>query len=280
MKNLGYYNGEYGLLEEMKVPMLDRACYFGDGVYDASLARNHKIFAIDDHIDRFFNSAKLMEINIPHTKEEIKNILNDMVAKVDASDLFVYWQITRGTAQRNHIYPENMQGNLWIMIWEGHLTDRNTLMDLVTREDTRFLHNNIKSLNLIPAVMNTTFADRNGYQECVLHRGDRVTECAHSNISILKDGCFITAPADEYILPGIARKHLIEACHRLNVPVEERIYTLDELMSADEIIVSSSSHLCISAKTVDGKNVGGKDKDLLMKMQNAVFDEFMQETEL
>ena len=59
MKTLGYYNGKFGPLEEMTVPMNDRACYFGDGVYEATLARNGKIFALKDHLDRFFNSAGL-----------------------------------------------------------------------------------------------------------------------------------------------------------------------------------------------------------------------------
>ena len=77
MKNLGYYNGKFGLLEEMTVPMLDRVCYFGDGVYDATYSRNHKIYNLDAHINRFFNSAKLLEINIPHTKEEMKEILSE-----------------------------------------------------------------------------------------------------------------------------------------------------------------------------------------------------------
>ena len=60
MKTLGYYNGKFGPLEEMTVPMNDRACYFGDGVYEATLARNGKIFALKDHLDRFFNSAGLI----------------------------------------------------------------------------------------------------------------------------------------------------------------------------------------------------------------------------
>ena len=59
MKTLGYYNGKYGELEEMSVPMLDRACYFGDGVYDATYSRNHIIYNLNEHIDRFYNSASM-----------------------------------------------------------------------------------------------------------------------------------------------------------------------------------------------------------------------------
>ena len=62
MKYVGYYNGEIGPLEEMKIPMLDRAVYFGDGCYDATTFANNNIFAADDHLDRFYNSCKLLEI--------------------------------------------------------------------------------------------------------------------------------------------------------------------------------------------------------------------------
>ncbi|NMC58044.1 MAG: D-amino acid aminotransferase, partial [Candidatus Methanofastidiosa archaeon] len=102
MKNLGYYNGEYDLIENMKIPMNDRVCYFGDGVYDATYSRNHNIFALDEHIDRFFNSAGLLQIKIPYTKDELKALLKEMVKKVDSGEQFVYWQVTRGTGMRNH----------------------------------------------------------------------------------------------------------------------------------------------------------------------------------
>ena len=102
MKTLGYYNGKFGPLEEMTVPMNDRACYFGDGVYEATLARNGKIFALKEHLDRFYNSAGLVRIEIPYTREELTAILYDMLAKMDDDGIFIYWQITRGTGIRQH----------------------------------------------------------------------------------------------------------------------------------------------------------------------------------
>ena len=98
MENLGYYNGKFGPLNEMSIPMNDRVHWFGDGVYDAGPARNYKIFAIDEHIDRFFNSAELLEIEMPCTKQELKDLLNRLVKKVDTGSQFVYYQVTRGTA--------------------------------------------------------------------------------------------------------------------------------------------------------------------------------------
>lgn len=280
MKNLGYYNGKFGEIEEMSIPMNDRVCYFGDGVYDATCSRNYKIFALDEHIDRLYNSAALLRIEIAQTKEEMKAILNEMILKMDTGENFVYWQVTRGTAKRDHVFPtDGSKANLWITMTHKDLVDIYKKVKLITLEDTRFLHCNIKTLNLIPSVIASQKAKEAGCDEAVLHRGDRVTECAHSNVHILKDGVFMTAPTDHLILPGIARAHLIKACKKLGIAVDETPFTVDELMNADEIIVSSASTFCRAANEIDGKPVGGKAPELLKKIQDEVRREFLEETE-
>ena len=278
MKTLGYYNGTYDELDRMMVPMNDRVCYFGDGVYDAGPCRNYHIFAIDEHIDRFFNNAALLEISMPCTKAELKALLQELVQKLDTGDLFVYYQVTRGTGMRDHPFTEGT-GNLWVTLKPAAPPQLAEKIRLITVEDTRFYHCNIKTLNLIPSVMASQRAKEKGCQEAVFHRGDRVTECAHSNCHILKDGRLITAPLDNLILPGIARAHLINICEKLGVPVDERPFTVAELMAADEVLVSSSSKFCLSACEVDGKPVGGRAAALLETIQKAVEEEFLTQTE-
>lgn len=278
MKTLGYYNGKYGPLEEMQIPMLDRATYFGDGVYDATYSRNYKIFALDDHVDRFFNSAAALRINIPHTKDELKAILCDMVKKVETGDLFVYWQVSRGTALRYHAFDENSVGNISIMLKPAKVKDIYSTVKLITVEDTRFLHCNLKTLNLIPSVMATQKAESMGCDEAILHRNGRVTECAHSNIHIIKDGVLRTAPTDNLILPGVARKHLIKMCNTLGIPVDETPFTVDDIFTADEVIMSSCTSMCRSASEVDGKAVGGKAPEILKKLQDALLKEYLDAT--
>ena len=278
MKTLGYYNGKYGELEEMSIPMNDRVCWFGDGVYDAGPSRNYKIFAIDEHIDRFFNSAGLLDIEMPVTKEELKEILQEMVNKMDTGDLFVYYQVTRGTGVRDHAYTKG-PGNLWIMLKPAEISDGIEPIKLITVEDTRFLHCNIKTLNLIPSCVATEKAKKAGCQEAVFYRaGGRVTECAHSNVHIIKDGKLVTAPTDNLILPGIARAHLIRMCKKLGIPVSETPYTLKELFEAEEVLVTSSSNLCLHACEIDGKPVGGKNPELLEKIRAALLGEFYEKT--
>lgn len=273
MENLGYYDGHYDVIERMMVPFDDRVHFYGDGVYDATCAGNHIIFNLEEHIERFYRSANLLQIEIPHTQEELKQLLTDMVQKVEGNTLFVYWQVTRGVAPRKHIFPST-KAKLWIMIRPQKIEDPSKQLKLLTVEDTRFLHCNIKTLNLIPNVIAAQKAELAGCDEVVFHRGDRVTECAHSNVHILKNGTLYTAPTDHYILPGIARAHLINMCHLLGIPVCEVPYTVEELMEADEILVSSSSHFCYAACEIDGKKVGGKGTALLQKLQEMLFDEY------
>lgn len=278
MKTLGYYNGKYGELDEMCIPMNDRVCWFGDGVYDAGPSRNYKIFAIDEHVDRFFNSAGLLDIEMPVTKEELKELLQEMVNKMDTGNLFVYYQVTRGTGVRNHAYTKG-PGNLWIMLKPAEIQDGIEPIKLITVEDTRFLHCNIKTLNLIPSCVATEKAKKAGCQEAVFYRpGGRVTECAHSNVHIIKDGKLVTAPTDNLILPGIARAHLIRMCKQLGIPVSETPYTLKDLFEAEEVLVTSSSNLCLHACEIDGKPVGGKNPELLEKIRAALIGEFREAT--
>lgn len=279
MKTLGYYNGKYDEIDKMMIPMNDRVCWFGDGVYDAGPARNYRIFALDEHVDRFFNSAGLLDIQMPVSKEELKALLNEMVQKMDTGDLFVYYQVTRGTGMRNHVFTEG-PGNLWITLKPASISEGKEPVRLITVEDTRFLHCNIKTLNLIPSCVASEKARKAGCQEAVFYRpGGRVTECAHSNVHIIRDGKLVTAPADHLILPGIARAHLIRACHALGIPVSETPYMLKDLFEAEEVIVTSSSNLCLHADEIDGKKVGGKNPELLEQIRKYLLDEFYQATE-
>ncbi len=93
--------------------------------YDATYSRNYKIFALDDHVNRFFNSAKLLEFKPEFTKEEVKTLLCDLVNKMDTGENFVYFQITRGTTPiSNHVFPlDSVKPNLWVNIYPKNIAD-------------------------------------------------------------------------------------------------------------------------------------------------------------
>ncbi len=279
MEDLGYYNGTYDRIERMTVPMNDRACYFGDGIFEVTYTRNHIPYALDEHMDRLYASAEELGITIAQSKEEFSALLNDLIGKVDAHEQIVYWQVSRGTEMRSHAPKGPLTANIWVTIRPMQLRDTYTPMKVITLEDTRFLHCNMKTLNLIPTVLASQKAVAAGADEAVFHRGDRVTECAHSNISILRNGILQTAPADRMILAGVARGHLLHFAREFEIPVKEEPFTVEEMMQADEIIVTASGTLCRPVGEIDGKAVGGKAPNLLNKLRDAVVKDFMEKTE-
>ena len=274
VKSIGYYNGKIGPIEELTMPITDRACYFGDGVYDVAYCNSGIMFAAEEHIDRFFRSCGAIGIQLPYTKEELYAILSDLVARVDGKETLIYFQASRGCAPRGHAFPKDTPPSLMATVTQCPMADPDMLVDLTEAEDIRYLMCNIKTINLLPSVLASQKAAEKGCFETVLHRGDIVTECAHSNVSILKDGVLITHPADNYILPGIARAHLLGAARALGIPVEERRYTMDELRDADEVLVSSTSKFCLAAKTLDGAPIGGKDRETYKRLRAYMVDEF------
>lgn len=273
MRDIGYYNGKTGPIDEMTVPMNDRALYFGDGIYDATFGLDGKVFLLEDHVERFYGNLERVGI-VPYcTRQELGELLGRLLGQVDGELCFLYWQTSRGVAPRNHAFPREGKGSLYITVKPVEFPDMKKRIGLSSTEDTRFLHCDIKTLNLLPAVMAAQKAQEEGCQECVFHRGEVVTECSHSNISILKDGVLRTHPLDRYILPGIARKHLLMAAVRRNIPIDERPFTMDELRQADEVLVTSSSKLCLVAGQLEGRPVGGRAPELVEALQGDLLEE-------
>ncbi|MGN0976194.1 MAG: aminotransferase class IV [Gemmiger sp.] len=278
MESLAYYDGKIGTPEELMVPFNDRVHFFGDGCYDATVGANGKVYLMQEHLDRFYTSARLLDIHVPMPKEELGALLTDLLSKVDSDLNFVYWQVTRGVEPRSHVYADGLPGKLWVFIRPNTLNNPDVPIRINDEEDTRFSHCNIKTLNLLPSVMTAQRARRAGCQETVFHRGEIVTECAHSNVSVLKDGVFYSHPNDAYILRGIAKTHMIQACYRLSIPVLETEYTLDFLKNADEIFVTSSSNFCLYACELNGQPVGCKDPTTRKAIQAEVLKEFYDST--
>lgn len=278
MESLAYYDGKIGTPEELTIPFNDRVHFFGDGCYEASIGANGNVFLLEDHLDRFYTSAKLLDIHIPMDKNALGVLLNDLLRKVDSPVNFVYWQVTRGVEERSHVYAENLPGKLWVLIHPQKLTDLSVPIRLNEEEDTRFFHCNIKTLNLLPSVMTAQRAKRAGFTETIYHRGDIVTECSHSNVSILKDGILYSHPNDEFILRGIAKTHMIQACYRLGIPVLEKPFTMDFLKNADEILVTSSTKFCLSASELSGEHIGLKDPETRIAIQTEIMREFQEYT--
>ena len=275
MQTIAYYDGKIGSPDELTVPFNDRTHFFGDGVYDAAMGANGRIFLVDEHLDRFFSSAAIFGINVPVPRQELRDLLHNLLAQVDGPSYLVYWQVSRGIQLRGHAYDPEISGKLSAVLVPDPMAEPDVPLKLITHEDLRFGYCHVKTLNLMPAVQYSQMAKIAGADETVLHRDGFVTECAHSNVSILRDGVLYSHPNDNHILRGIAKTHLIQACYKEGVAVMERAFTLDEMMNADEVIVTASSHPCNVANEVDGVAVGGRDPETIARLQRVTYQEYL-----
>ena len=276
MPAIGWYNGTIGKLNEMTVPMNDRAVYFGDGCYEACLAFGTRAFALERHLDRFSQSLAQLSIPFGPDRNTLKAAFSECLSAAAEDVSVLYWQASRGTASRTHAFPENgVKPNLLITVTPKRLLPAERAMRLITTDDVRYAMCNVKTLNLIPNVLANQRARENGADEAVFLRGGVVTEGSHTNVHILKDGTLYTHPADERILPGVTRAILLELCQTCGVPTAERPFTKAELFASDEVLISSSTLGVRRAEAIDGISVGGKAEALFRTLCEAyrrVFD--------
>ena len=276
MKSYAYYNGTYGRRDEIRIPLSDRSIFFGDGIYDAAIGNGGRIFAEDEHICRFLDNAEKLNIKHSYSHELLSEIFKEVIKRSEIKSFFLYFQLSRGAEKRIHSAKKCTGANLLITVEPFELGDVNSPLSLVTAEDLRYYYCNIKTLNLLPSVIAASGADLLGCDEAVFHRGNTVTECSHSNVSIIKDGILLTHPANNLILPGITRKHLLLACEALGILFREEAFTLNTLFSADEILVTSTTKLCRRASVINGKEVGGKNQEISAALCRYLEEEFIE----
>ena len=276
MSAIGYYNGTIGPIESIRIPINDRAVYFGDGCYEACFAVNGKLFRKDAHFDRFYHSLEKLRIPFALSREQLLNEIERAVSASGEREAALYWQVSRGTARRQHTFPENAQPNLLITVTPRSVNFDDAPMRLLSVPDIRFEMCDVKTLNLIPNILAGQQAKEAGADEAVMHRSGTVTEGSHTNVHILKDGVLTTHPLDRFILAGVTRGVLIDICRAQGIAVSETPFTLEQMHSADEVLISASLSGIHRASELDGVPVGGKAKaaaDAITAAYRTIFTE-------
>lgn len=237
----------------------DRGYQFGDGIYEVVKVYNGHMFTAQEHIDRFYASADKIRLVIPYTKDVLHKLLHDLIEANNLENGHVYFQITRGAVSRNHVFPDAsvpavLSGN--VKVGERSIENFKNGVKATLVEDIRWLRCDIKSLNLLGAVLAKQEASEKGCYEAILHRGDTVTECSSANVYGIKDGTLYTHPANNFILNGITRQVILKCAAEIGLPVIEEAMTKEELLNMDEIIVSSVSSEVTPVIDVDGHAIG------------------------
>lgn len=275
MNEYVYYNGKRGKWGEISVPLSDRSLFFGDAVYDAALGASGRIYLAKQHNERFFDNAKAIGLSLSMSEESFAHLLSEITKESGFDKFFIYYQLSGYLDERLHAPRNTERSNLLIVVKPFEEIKKE--LSLISFPDRRHSMCHIKTTNLLGSVIASEEAYLSGADEAVFHRGIYVTECAHSNISIIKNGELITHPRSEYILPGIMRGELIRAARCSGIEVRERPFSLSELYSADDVIITSTSKIAMRAKELNGMTISTGNHytgDKLMGILRKDFDNF------
>ena len=232
------YNGKFDFLDKIKISPLSRAYTFSDSVYEVIPFYNSKIIAFDKHILRLQNSCKALSIliNIDKTSEEIMHLIK----KSNFKNGYVYYQASRGVDDiRSHIYKHSISIETFGYVVEHAFQSKS--LKVMFCEDLRWKRCDIKSTSLLGNVMSMNFARDKGCDEVIMHKNDLITEGGASNVFFINNDCVYTPSLSSNILPGITRELLITKIKESGVRVEEGQYTIDDLINAKSIWLTSST---------------------------------------
>ena len=255
-----YLNGSFLPLEEARVSVMDRGFLFGDGVYEVIPVYGKRLFRLAHHLKRLQNSLDAVRISNPLADDEWENILTELIKRNSGSDQAIYLQVTRGVAaRRDHAFPEDTSPTVFAMSTPAPASvDIASVAGIraITLEDNRWKHCNIKAITLLPNVLLRQEAVDAGTAEAILIKDGFAIEGAASNIFIVSNGILITPPNSPALLPGITRDLILELAVNNAIPHREADIPLDELLSADEIWLTSSTREISPVIMLDDTTVG------------------------
>jgi len=240
----GYLNGEYAPVNDLKISVLDRGFIFGDGVYEVIPIYSRKPFHLENHLIRLQNSLDGIRLSNPHTNSEWRDLIQKMINLHPWEDQYVYLQITRGVARRDHGFPKETTHTVFMMTnpWTAPAAELLTNgVAAVTAEDQRWLRCHLKTTALLANVLMRQYAIDHGAVEVILLRDGFMTEGSASNILGVKNGVLLAPPKDNLILPGITYDVILKLAEEEHIPLEIRNISENEVLNADELLLTSST---------------------------------------
>lgn len=254
-----YLNGEFTPLSRAKVSVLDRGFIFGDGIYEVVPVYGREPFRMGHHLARLRRSLAAVRIVNPHEDARWEALVGELIATSDAADQLVYLQVTRGVAPRDHVMIPDLTPTVFVMAGEMKLPtaeQRAHGVACVTADDFRWQKAHIKSTSLLGAVFARQISADAGALETVMFRDGFLSEAAASNVWVVKNGTVMGPPKDHLVLEGI-RYGLIESiCRDNGIPFDLRRISRDEVLAADELLLSSATKEVLPITTLDGRPVG------------------------
>lgn len=259
-----YLNGSFLPHADARLSIDDRAALFGDGVYEVIRCQGGSPFMLARHAARLRESLAGMRLRPPPLFfETLPQLVGQLLAQNQLQHAKVYLQISRGAAERNHVYGDDLEPT--VLLTCGPVAPYDPAapvkaLGAITVEDERWGRCCWKTLMLAPNSIARTAAARAGAGEALFFRKEpgpeRLTEGSATNAFAVVDGVLRTHPADRWVLPGITRGVLLEEAAEAGIPVQETAVSRAELARASEVFVSGTITGVAAVTVVDGKQVG------------------------
>jgi len=277
---LVYLNGEFLPPDRARVSAFDRGFVFADGVYEVIPAYGGRLFRLPQHLARLDNSLAGIHLSNPLAARDWQTMFTRLVEAGGGADQYVYLQVTRGPAERDHAFPKQITPTVFAYSQPLKYPEPAQLaagVAAITVPDIRWQRCDIKAIALLPNVLMRQQATEQGAAEAILIRDGLMTEGSASNIFLVLKGVLVTPPKGPYILPGVTRDLALELARAHGLACEERAVTESELRSADELMLSSSTKELLPITRLDGKPVGNGKPGALHARLHALYQDYIRD---
>ncbi len=259
-----YINGELVDQENAKISVFDHGVLYGDGVFEGIRAYNKRVFKLDEHIDRLYNSAKIIMLEIPASKDEFKKGLLKVCKANGIIDGYIRPVVTRGIGNLG-LAPWICSNPMIfiiadsIQLYSPEVYEKG--MSVVTVPTRRNLNESIspivKSLNYLNNIMAKIEGKNAGVDEVImLNNEGYVAECSGDNIFMIKNNKIYTPPIVAGALPGITMFTVMEIAEKFNFPLIEKFFSRAEMYIADEVFLTGTAAEIVPVTKIDGRLIG------------------------
>jgi D-alanine transaminase len=256
-----YVNGDYLPEGEAKVSVFDRGFLFADAVYEVTSVLGGRLLDFDGHAARLERSLAELGMPVPMDRDALLDVHRELVRLNAMEDGLVYLQVTRGEADRDFAYPPEGTAQTVVLFTQSKpgLADSpmaRTGMKVISIPDQRWGRRDIKTVQLLYPSMGKMAAKAQGADDAWMVEDGAVTEGTSNNAYIVKGRKIVTRQLGTEILHGITRRAVLRMAREAQMEVEERAFTMDEAMAADEAFTTSASAFVMPVVEIDGRPVG------------------------
>ena len=273
-------DGEIIAAEDAKTSIFDRGYLFADGVYEGVSVYQQKLIDNQAHLDRLTRSLKEVAIVPNFDQAQIKEWQQKLIDANKLAEGFLYLQITRAIASRDFHYPTTGQARIMMFAKPMNLVDNPKVdegVKVCVVDDLRWKRRDIKSIALLPQAMAKQQAVEAGCVEAWMQEDGYITEGSSTSTFVVIDNTIVTRPLSNAILPGITRAAVLALASEQNLAIEERLFSRQEAMQAEEAFITSASNLVMPVVSIDGQTIGdGKPGATTLRLRQAYIERFIK----